>query len=894
MTSREIRQSFLDFFKSKQHEIVRSAPVIPAEDPTLLFTNAGMNQFKDVFLGTGKRNYKRAADTQKCIRASGKHNDLEDVGRDTYHHTFFEMLGNWSFGDYYKEEAIGWAWELLTAVWKLPKDRLYATVYHEDDESFEIWKNFTDINPDHIQRHGKKDNFWEMGETGPCGPCTEIHIDLTPDKSGAKLVNAGSPQVIEIWNLVFIQYNRNAQGELEPLPAKHVDTGMGLERVTAVLQGKTSNYDTDIFKPLFDRLFELTGVPYTASLEKESDIALRVIADHIRTLSFAIADGATPSNEGRGYVLRRILRRAVRYAKTLTQPDDAQSLRQEPILHKLVATLADSMGDVFPELVERQSVIEQVIRAEEENFLQTLDRGIQIFNEVAAKVKAEHQSVITGSDVFKLYDTYGFPMDLTRLMAQEIGLSIDEAGFETLMKEQKERARKDRKQKMAQGDTGDAKWVKLSSGKDSTFKGYTSLCEKAKIRFAKKTDDKLFLILDKTPFYAESGGQVGDKGIIESGNFILHVSDVQKDGERIVHIIDRITEVSGKEMDISEIDFSMLSKDVAAKVDSETRLHTARNHTATHLLHAALRKVLGDHVQQKGSLVTPERLRFDFSHFEKVSEAQLTEIEAMVNEQIRSAQKVIKHDGVPFDEAKRMGALAFFGDKYGDTVRVLEIPNFSIEFCGGTHLDNVGQIGVFKIISESSIASGIRRIEAVTGKFAEDLFRKEFNELQSLKHMLNAQSEAEIPSKIEKLMEERKALEKQLEKLRVEVAASQLDHLLNQAQEIGGAKVLAIEVAAGSPDELRLMGEALRGKMKSGVALLASVIEGKVSLVATVSDDLIATKKLQAGKLIGDVAKVLQGGGGGKPQLATAGGKDASKLPEAIALFKSTVQSGLN
>jgi alanyl-tRNA synthetase len=887
MTSREIRQSFLDFFKSKQHEIVRSAPVIPAEDPTLLFTNAGMNQFKDVFLGTGKRNYKRAADTQKCIRASGKHNDLEDVGRDTYHHTFFEMLGNWSFGDYYKEEAIGWAWELLTAVWKLPKDRLYATVYHEDDESFEIWKNFTDINPDHIQRHGKKDNFWEMGETGPCGPCTEIHIDLTPDKSGAKLVNAGSPQVIEIWNLVFIQYNRNAQGELEPLPAKHVDTGMGLERVTAVLQGKTSNYDTDIFKPLFDRLFELTGVPYTASLEKESDIALRVVADHIRTLSFAIADGATPSNEGRGYVLRRILRRAVRYARTLGQ-------QNKPLLFQLVSTLAHSMGDVFPELIERQSVIEQVIRAEEENFLQTLDRGIQIFNEVAAKVKAEHQSVIAGSDVFKLYDTYGFPMDLTRLMAQEIGLTIDEAGFETLMKEQKERARKDRKQKMAQGDTGDAKWVKLSSGKDSTFKGYTSLCEKAKIRFAKKTDDKLFLILDKTPFYAESGGQVGDKGIIESGNFILHVADVQKDGERIVHIIDRITEVGGKQVDVSEIDFSMLSKDVAAKVDSVARLHTARNHTATHLLHAALRKVLGDHVQQKGSLVTPERLRFDFSHFEKVSEAQLTEIEAMVNEQIRSAQKVIKHDGVPFDEAKRMGALAFFGDKYGDTVRVLEIPNFSIEFCGGTHLDNVGQIGVFKIISESSIASGIRRIEAVTGKFAEDLFRKEFSELQSLKHLLNVQSEAEIPTKIEKLLEERKALEKQLEKLRVEVAASQLDRLLNQAQEIGGAKVLATEVAAGSPDELRLMGEALRGKMKSGVALLASVIEGKVSLVATVSDDLIATKKLQAGKLIGDVAKVLQGGGGGKPQLATAGGKDASKLPEAIALFKSTVQSGLN
>ncbi len=886
MTSREIRQSFLEFFKSKQHEIVRSAPVIPAEDPTLLFTNAGMNQFKDVFLGTGKRNYKRAADTQKCIRASGKHNDLEDVGRDTYHHTFFEMLGNWSFGDYYKEEAIGWAWELLTSVWKLPKDRLYATIFESDDEAFEIWKNFTDINPDHIQRHGKKDNFWEMGETGPCGPCTEIHIDLTPDKSGAKLVNVGSPQVIEIWNLVFIQYNRNAQGELEPLPEKHVDTGMGFERVTAVLQGKTSNYDSDIFKPIFDKLAELTDVSYTASLEKDTDIALRVVADHIRTLSFAIADGATPSNEGRGYVLRRILRRAVRYARTLGQTS--------PMLYKLVSTLADSMGDVFPELIERQSVIEQVIRAEEENFLQTLDRGIQIFNEVAAKVKAENHSMITGSDVFKLYDTYGFPMDLTRLMAQEIGLSIDEAGFENLMKEQKERARKDRKQKMAQGESGEAKWMKLSSGKDSVFKGYTSLSEKAKIRFAKKTDDKLFLILDKTPFYAESGGQVGDTGMIESGNLTLHVGDVQKDGERIVHIVNRISEVGGKEIEISELDFSMLSKDVTAKVDGTARLHTARNHTATHLLHAALRKVLGEHVQQKGSLVTPERLRFDFSHFEKTTDAQLAEIEELVNDQIRSAQKVIKHDGVPFEEAKRMGALAFFGDKYGDVVRVLEIPNFSIEFCGGTHLDNVGQIGLFKIVSESSIASGIRRIEAVTGKAAEALFRKEFAELQSLKRLLNAQSEDEIPAKIEKLLEERKALEKQLEKLRAELAASQLDSLLNQATEIGGAKILATEVSASSADELRLMGEALRGKMKSGVSLLASVIDGKVSLVASVSDDLIASKKLQAGKLIGDVAKVVQGGGGGRAQLATAGGKDASKLPEAIALFKSLAQNGLN
>lgn len=886
MTSRDIRQSFLDFFKSKQHEIVRSAPVIPADDPTLLFTNAGMNQFKDVFLGTGKRPYKRAADTQKCIRASGKHNDLEDVGRDTYHHTFFEMLGNWSFGDYYKEEAIGWAWELLTSVWKLPKDRLYATVFHDDDEAYEIWKNFTDISPDHIQRHGKKDNFWEMGETGPCGPCTEIHIDLTPDKSGARLVNAGAPQVIEIWNLVFIQYNRNAQGELELLPAKHVDTGMGLERVAAVLQGKTSNYDTDLFKPLLDRETELTGVEYSGTLEKESDIAMRVIADHIRALSFAIADGATPSNEGRGYVLRRILRRAVRYARSLGQT--------EPMLYKIVPTLVASMGDVFPELAERQSAIEQIIRAEEEHFLETLDRGIQIFNDVAAKAKAENQPIIAGSDVFKLYDTYGFPMDLTRLMAREIGLGIDEDGFERLMKEQKERARKDRKQKMAQGDDGDAQWVKLSSGKDSVFKGYVSLCEKAKIRWAKKTDDRLFLVLDKTPFYAEAGGQVGDRGVIESGNFALRVIDAQKDGERIVHIIDRIVDASGKEIDIADFDLSMLAKDVGAKVDAEARLNVARNHTATHLLHAALRKVLGEHVQQKGSLVAPDRLRFDFSHFEKVSEEQLTRIEEMVNEQIRSAQKVIKRERVPFEEAKRMGALAFFGEKYGDIVRVLEIPNFSIEFCGGTHLDNVGQIGLFKIVSESSVASGVRRIEAVTGKVAEDLFRKEFAELQTLKRLLHAQSEEEIPAKIEKLLDERKALEKQLEKLRAELAASQLDSLLNQATEIGGAKILATEVQVASADELRLMGEALRGKMKSGVALLAGVIEGKVSLVATVSDDLIAKKQVQAGKLIGEVAKVVQGGGGGRAQLAIAGGKDPSKLPDALALFKSLAQNALN
>ncbi|MBC8044919.1 MAG: alanine--tRNA ligase, partial [Rhizobacter sp.] len=874
MTSREIRQSFLDFFRSKGHEIVRSAPVIPAEDPTLIFTNAGMNQFKDVFLGTGKRNYTRAADTQKCIRASGKHNDLEDVGRDTYHHTFFEMLGNWSFGDYYKEDAISWAWELLTAVWKLPKDRLYATVYQDDDESFEIWKNFTDIDPSHIQRHGAKDNFWEMGETGPCGPCSEIHIDLTPDKSGGSRVNAGVPEVMEIWNLVFIQYNRNAQGGLEPLPAKHVDTGMGFERVTAVMQGKTSNYDSDVFTPLLGEISKLTGVAYTATMTSETDMAMRVLSDHIRTLSFAIADGATPSNEGRGYVLRRILRRAVRYAKLLGQ--------NEPFLFKLVEVLCNTMGDVFPELTQRRSVIEQVIRAEEESFIATIDRGIEIFNEIAEKVKNSSGTEISGESAFKLYDTYGFPLDLTRLMASEISLGTDEAGFEKLMQEQKSRARaagKFKGKSVAGESTG---WVKFSSGKDSVFKGYTVSTIEAKLRQAKIESGKLFLVLDKTPFYGESGGQQGDLGTVRSGNFLIHITDVQKDGDRIIHIATAITDNStGLAHEIDAFDLSALTKEVTATVDAEKRLSTARNHTATHLLHAALRKVLGEHVQQKGSLVGPERLRFDFSHFEKPTDDQLREIEEMVNEQVRHATAIKKHVDVPFEEAKAMGALAFFGDKYGDKVRVLEIPGFSVEFCGGVHLDNTGEIGLLKITSESSIASGIRRIEAVTGEGAENLFRKEFEELQTLKQTLGAQSEDEVLEKVKKLLDEKKVLEKQLEKLRFVAASQQLDAVLLLAKDVKGVKVISSEVSAASADELKQLGETLRSKLPSGVTLLGAVIDEKVSLVATVSDDLITSKKLQAGKLVGEVAKLVQGGGGGRPQLATAGGKDAAKFREA-------------
>ncbi|NTU86724.1 MAG: alanine--tRNA ligase, partial [Chlorobiaceae bacterium] len=620
MKSREIRQSFLDFFAGKDHKIVRSAPVIPADDPTLLFTNAGMNQFKDVFLGKGTRPYLRAADTQKCIRASGKHNDLEDVGRDTYHHTFFEMLGNWSFGDYYKKEAITWAWELLTSVWKLPKERLYVTVYQDDDESFMLWQAETDILNDHILRFGEKDNFWEMGETGPCGPCSEIHIDLTEDGSGKELVNVGDYRVIELWNLVFIQYNRQGDGRLEPLPQKHVDTGMGFERVAAVMQGKSSNYDTDVFTPLFDRITEITGVSYKASMDDPCDIAMRVIADHARTLTFALADGAMPSNEGRGYVLRRILRRALRYSKTLGC--------SEPILHLLVETLARSMGDVFPELQKQQETVSRIIRSEEESFLATLDRGIEIFNEVITGAKAAGLPAIKGEDAFRLYDTFGFPLDLTRLMASEAGFEVDEEGFEHCMQEQKSRARQDRKDKQHLQDE-DGEWRWFSAERASVFTGYDSLEEIASITGVSVSADRMFVVLDRTPFYAESGGQSGDRGWIETAEYRLKVSDTRKDGDAVVHVVtEALDTVRDSAIDPADVSFDDGKLACRASVDRHNRQGAERNHTATHLLHASLRRILGQHVQQKGSFVSAERLRFDFSHFAKLTDEELLAVEA--------------------------------------------------------------------------------------------------------------------------------------------------------------------------------------------------------------------------------------------------------------------------
>ena len=841
MTSQQIRQQFLDFFESKQHKIVHSAPVVPFDDPTLLFTNAGMNQFKDVFLGTGTRQYNRAADTQKCIRVSGKHNDLEEVGHDTYHHTFFEMLGNWSFGDYYKTEAITWAWELLTEVWKLPKERLFATVYRTDDESFELWKTKTDINPAHILRFDEKDNFWEMGETGPCGPCSEIHINLTDDYDNPKYVNAGTPECIEIWNLVFIQYNRDENGKLHDLPSKHVDTGMGFERVCAVMQQKNSNYDTDVFMPLINRISEISKVAYE---EEEHKIPMRVIADHIRTLTFAIADGAVPGNDGRGYVLRRILRRASRYGRKLNM--------KEPFLFLLVDVLVETMSSVFPEIKEKQEYVKKIIKSEEESFNRTLDRGIELFETIVKELKAKKETVIHGEDAFKLYDTFGFPVDLTNVMAREIGFSLDENSFNELMNKQKERGREATKDKFAS-----VRMIKSMSESsdipDSEFVGYELL--EAEVKVLRLAEG--YAVLDKTPFYAESGGQVGDTGIIEFENKLIKVIETIRDGNLIAHKYEgALGDAFGNK--------------VIARVDEVRRWDIMRNHSVTHFLHAAMRKILGTHVHQAGSLVAPDKLRFDFSHFAKVSEEELRDIEILVNEQLRRNIPLTHHLSIPFDEAKKMGALMFFGDKYGEKVNVVQFGDFSMEFCGGTHVKISSQIGLFKILSESSIASGVRRIEAVTGAGVEKFILEQ--EIRSQK--------SEI--RINELIEEKKKLEKELAELKLKEKLGGIDSVISNPTDADGIKIFKGKVAATNMDELKSFGDELRNKIKSGVGLLASEIEGKVGLVCVVSDDLIKEKKLSAGKIVGEVAKILGGAGGGRPHLATAGGKDVTKIDDAL------------
>jgi len=861
MTSKEIREQFLNYFKTKQHKIVASAPVIPFDDPTLLFTNAGMNQFKDVFLGTGKREYKRAADTQKCIRVSGKHNDLEEVGHDTYHHTFFEMLGNWSFGDYYKSEAIEWAWELLTKIWKLPKERLWATVYKDDDESFELWKTKTDINPKHILKFGEQDNFWEMGETGPCGPCSEIHINLGDDFDNPEYVNAGVPECIEIWNLVFIQYNRDEKGKLHDLPLKHIDTGMGFERVCRILQNVKSNYDTDVFTPLTNEITKLSRIKY----ENEDDkIAIRVAADHIRALTFAIADGAVPGNEGRGYVLRRILRRAARYGRKLNL--------HEPFLFKLVDVLVKTMSDVFPEIEEKKDYIKKVIKAEEESFNATLDRGIDLFDDVIKNLEKEKEKIIPGEDVFKLYDTFGFPVDLTNIMAQEKGITIDEYGFNKLMNKQKERARESSKEKFGAANIiiPDLSDFNLKEISPSEFTGYDELKSASKVTGLKNENKNSLVVLDKSPFYVESGGQIDDLGRITTKNNSLEVVDVAKVDNNIIHVVENPEGVLST------------GTEVLAEVDEKRRWDIMRNHTATHFLHSALRKILGTHVHQAGSYVGPDRLRFDFTHFQKLSESELRDIESLVNEELRISYQLQHHRNIPYDEAKKMGALMFFGDKYGDFVNVVQYGEFTKEFCGGTHVKNSSQVGLFKIVSEASIASGVRRIEVVTGSGVEKYIEDQL--------ILRRKDE----EKIEDLLDTKRKLEKEVSELKLQDKLGQLDHILSLSSEAKGIKIYKGRVHADNMDELKSFGDEMRNKISSGVGVLVAQLVDKVGIVAVVSDDLIKEKKLSAGNIVGELAKLVGGGGGGRPHLATAGGKYVSGITAAITKVEKVVGSFIN
>lgn len=861
MTSSEIRQQFLDFFKSKNHRIVPSSPVVPYDDPTLLFTNAGMNQFKDVFLNTGKREYLRAADTQKCIRVSGKHNDLEEVGHDTYHHTFFEMLGNWSFGDYYKKEAIAWAWELLTEVWKLPKERLWATVYKDDDEALKFWETQTDINPKHILKFAEKDNFWEMGETGPCGPCSEIHINVGDDFDNPKYVNAGVPECIEIWNLVFIQYNRDETGKLNDLPAKHVDTGMGFERVCAVLQNKKSNYETDVFTPLIKKIEEISTVKYKL---KDHQIAMRVIADHVRALTFAIADGAVPGNEGRGYVLRRILRRAARYGRKLNL--------NEPFLFRLTEVISETMGGVFPEVTEKKEYVQKVIKAEEESFNATLDRGIELFDEVIIKLNHKKLKTIPGEEVFKLYDTFGFPVDLTNVMAQEKGFTIDEDGFNKLMDQQKERARDASKDKFSSVNisANDLSGFNLLNNSATEFTGYIELKSSAIVIGTKTEHNNEFIILNKSPFYVESGGQIDDVGKLISESNSFNVVDVFKTDNRIIHVIENDSKNVLKP-----------GTELIAEVDSNRRWDIMRNHSATHFLHKALRTIIGTHVQQAGSYVGPDRLRFDFSHFSKLSAEELQDIEALVNEQLRRNLQLIHHRDTPFEQAKKMGALMFFGDKYGDKVNVVQFGDFTMEFCGGTHVHNSSEIGLFKIISEASVASGVRRIEAVTGAGVEKYIHSQLEQLRTSEQ------------KIEELFDVKKKLEKEIAELRMKEKLGQLDHILSLSSEEKGIKIFKGKVHADSMEELKSFGDEMRSKMGSGVGVLIAQIDDKAGIVAVVSDDLMKQKNLSAGKIVGELAKLVGGGGGGRSHLATAGGKDVQHIVMALTKVEKIVSKFL-
>jgi alanyl-tRNA synthetase len=884
MESAEIRDKFLDFFRSKAHVVVPSAPIVTKNDPTLLFTNAGMNQFKDYFLGNKTAPHPRIADTQKCLRVSGKHNDLEEVGVDTYHHTMFEMLGNWSFGDYFKKEAIGWSWELLTRVYQIPVDRIYISIFggdgteklDPDDESRTEWLKW--VAPDRILAGSKKDNFWEMGDTGPCGPCTEIHVDCRPEeernkRDAVQLVNQDHPQVIEIWNNVFIQFNRLKSGVLESLPSRHVDTGMGLERLVRVLQNKQSNYDTDIFSGSIAAVAKITGKNYSGSDTEKKDIAFRVIADHIRAISFTIADGQLPSNTGAGYVIRRILRRGVRYYYSYLD-------YKEPLLYQLVPLLAVQFKKVFPGLFEQQSFVEKVIREEEEAFLRTLDKGIKIFNdyiENGARQKTEAdwhaQKRISGAFAFKLNDTYGFPVDLTSLMAREIGWTVDEKDFEAELQKQKDRSRA-----AGQIDTGD--WVAVHENGKVIFSGYSELNTRTEInrwRRAKIKGKELYqLVLAKTPFYAESGGQVGDTGILTISGENIEVLDTKKENDLILHFTDKLpADQHGP---------------VLASVDAQKRKNTAVHHTATHLLHAALRKVLGTHVTQKGSLVNAEHLRFDFSHFSKLTDSELSEIEHMVNEKIRENILVVIKE-MPRDEALKTGAMALFGEKYGDRVRVVIIdPDYSIELCGGTHVGFTGELGLFKIKSETAIAAGVRRVEAVAGRTAEDYIDKELAALSAVRQKLN--NPKDLGKALVDLSAENTAQRKKIDSLELRQAGQLKENLVKGLQRYGSFSFIGYLGESPGPDAARKLAGELRQEMPDLLLVLCSVTDGKPFVVIALGDRLVSEKQLDATKIVREiVAPKIKGGGGGQKTLATAGGQDASALDLVITEVKALLYS---
>ena len=875
MTSAEIRQHFLDFFRSKGHSIVPSAPIVVKNDPTLLFTNAGMNQFKDYFLGNKKAPHSRVADTQKCLRVSGKHNDLEEVGVDTYHHTMFEMLGNWSFGDpmnpaagYFKKEAIAWSWELLTEVYKLPKDRLYVTVFEgdakeqlpQDEEAINEWKQW--IGEDRILLGNKKDNFWEMGDTGPCGPCTEIHVDCRTDEErkkqdGKKLVNNDHPQVIEIWNNVFIQFNRLKDGTLEPLPAKHVDTGMGFERLVRVLHGKQSNYDTDIFTGTIAATGKIVNKSYDATDSKEA-IAFRVIADHIRAISFTIADGQLPSNTGAGYVIRRILRRAVRYYYSYLD-------YKQPLLHQLVPVLAEQFKAVFPELNQQVEFVSKVVKEEEEAFLRTLDKGLKKMDELVAQAK---NKIINGAAAFELYDTYGFPVDLTRLIAGEQQLSVDEAGFEKEMQQQKERSRA-----ATTLDTED--WVNIYESKGQKFVGYQQLEVQTKVikyrKIKAKGKESFQLVLDTTPFYSESGGQVGDTGELYFDGETVAVTDTKRENDLIVHFTDKLP--------------VNITTPVDAKVDVERRRKIMVHHSATHLLHAALRKVLGTHVAQKGSLVNDEYLRFDVSHFAKITEEEIAAVEKLVNEKIRENIPVVIKE-MPKEEAMQSGAMALFGEKYGDIVRVVIIdPAYSVELCGGTHVGATGELGIFKITLETSTAAGVRRLEAVCGAAAEAFINEQFGLLRGIRESLK--NPKDVIKAVEGLSAENNELKKKLEHLENRMLVGIRNELLQKDEIINGVTYIGDIVEVGNADALKKLCFDLKNNLHDYVAVLGANIGGKPFVAIGIADTVVAAKNLDAGKIIKEhVAPLIKGGGGGQKNLATAGGQEAGGLKAVIEKVK--------